>query len=62
MQPCLDAPVALTSSFAHRKPKRELLDTAAYASHDWAMRNILRILVPERFSFSRIDRNWEWKS
>ena len=49
MQRRVDAPVALTSVCALWGPKGELLDTATYASHDWAIRNILRIHVPQRF-------------
>jgi hypothetical protein len=70
MQPRLDAQVAFTSSSAHRGPKGDLLDTATYASRDWAMRNILRINVRERFSLGarseafrecRCQRVEEWK-
>ncbi len=50
MQPCLDAPVALISSSAHREPKNCLVDSMVYVYDDWAMRKFLRIHVPERFS------------
>jgi hypothetical protein len=51
MQPRVRARVVLTACSAHWEPKKEFLDTATCADDDLAMRKILRIHVPERFSF-----------
>ena len=51
----------LRKSYARGEPKRAPLDTATCAHDAWVTCNILRIYVLKRFSFRRINWNWEWK-
>ena len=49
-KPSLRVPVAPASRYAHREPKKALLDTATCARNPQGMCNILRIDVLKRFS------------
>jgi hypothetical protein len=51
-KPVTLAPVAPAPSYAHREPKKTLLDTATCARNTQGMCNILRTRVPKRFSLA----------
>ena len=48
-------------SSARGEPKKLPLDTATCAHDAWVTCNILRNNVLKRFSFRRVNWNWEWK-
>ena len=48
-------------SYARGEPKKSSLDTATCSRDAWVTCNILRNNVLKRFSFRRVNWNWEWK-